>query len=295
ASAGASGRIWRQAPMAWSIAGYPANRWLWSNTSSISSCGATPDAWASAAATASRSPRPMAADTRTSARTDSVNARLQPHARADSAYALAARVQEVGLGPFREARHVFIREERKTAEHTQQCRLRRARRAVLDLERNAQLGPGNARAIHALRTDLREDAAIGHAHQLRTQSVGAAYVFRPAHHRFDDARRRMTPRARTRRDTCKRARERGQRHTERDDTAAVHRSRDVVRGHVRPVRQLAQHADLHRMVVAVVARRRPAVYTRERQHARVLARAVVVQPRRRLTLLTQQTRGRRMP
>jgi hypothetical protein len=85
------------------------------------------------------------------------------------------------------------------------------------------------------------------------------------------------------------ARERGrhplQRHRERDHAAAVDRRGDHLRGQARRRRDLGEKQTLERMLGPAVPARLPAAGATESQHPGVLARAVVIEPLGRATLL----------
>src|SRR5437868_5449336 len=76
-----------------------------------------------------------------------------------------------------------------------------------------------------------------------------------------------------------------ERHPENHDAATIHGLGDLPAGHSRPQRDLVQDRALHVVLATLVTARRPTLLVRHRQHRRVLARAVVVDPCRSATRL----------
>src|SRR5260221_1092825 len=152
--------------------------------------------------------------------------------------------------------------------------------AVSQLEPNANPFIHQSHRMHALGSDLRDDASLGGLDEGAIEAVAAADEERARLHRVNDARRNLLRAAGTVGETRVRARHGLEPECEDHRAAPIHGALDVDFRHAGPTRYLRETIHLHRMLRALVADRGPALGVRSREHRGVLAGAVVVKPRR---------------
>src|SRR6266849_6625433 len=289
----------RHTPNATSASGYPTFRKLCSKSSSTH-CGGTCTARAATMRSCSlvSSPVAVAAAFRTRARVwgsrlivplptphSPILSPLQPPIHTHLPHRLPARVRD----RLREQRR-RLRLEAQLGQHRRDRQRRRQAVAVFDLEGDAKAFANEGCAIDTFSTDLRDHASRMRTHQLGTGSALTCYQLRMVQHGLTNCGLWIAdcgfdfslcnPRSEIRNPESGVGQGHiSQRQREARHTAPVHRDADVLDRHVRELADRFQTPLLHRVLDARVELRRPTVVLRQRQHARVLPRAIRVHRR----------------